>query len=204
MSDDEYILKVEDIHKTYGDAEVLKGVSFNVKKGDTIVFIGPSGTGKSTLLRCINQLTPPDKGRVFLRGEEVTNCGKRINYFRKYFDINYEFLSIILPSTILFAVIEILELLIISNNLAVANLLISSISIFAVVRGGFVKLAHGMSSKPTIFILFPISIFLSFASLIKPIAIASFTKLIPMFIFLSIFRRSKTCFPADRIVSSRE
>ncbi|WFN36281.1 amino acid ABC transporter ATP-binding protein [Methanomicrobium antiquum] len=83
MSDDEYILKVEDIHKTYGDAEVLKGVSFNVKKGDTIVFIGPSGTGKSTLLRCINQLTPPDKGRVFLRGEEVTNCGKRINYFRQ-------------------------------------------------------------------------------------------------------------------------
>ncbi|MDD4299969.1 MAG: ATP-binding cassette domain-containing protein, partial [Methanomicrobium sp.] len=83
MADDEYILKVEDIHKTYGDAEVLRGVSFNVKKGDVIVFIGPSGTGKSTLLRCINQLTEPDRGRVWLRDEEVTNCGKRINQFRQ-------------------------------------------------------------------------------------------------------------------------
>ena len=83
MTDDEYVLKVEDIHKTYGDAEVLKGVSFNVKKGDTIVFIGSSGTGKSTLLRCINQLTVPEKGRVWLRGEEVTNSGSRINHFRQ-------------------------------------------------------------------------------------------------------------------------
>ncbi|WOF16837.1 amino acid ABC transporter ATP-binding protein [Methanoplanus sp. FWC-SCC4] len=79
----EYILRVEDIHKTYNDSEVLKGVSFNVKKGDTIVFIGPSGTGKSTLLRCINQLTLPEKGRVWLRDEEVTNSGSRINYFRQ-------------------------------------------------------------------------------------------------------------------------
>ena len=69
---DDYILRVEDIHKTYGDKEVLKGVSFNVRKGDTIVFIGPSGTGKSTLLRCINQLTVPDSGRVWLHDEEVT------------------------------------------------------------------------------------------------------------------------------------
>jgi len=83
MADDEYILKVEDIHKTYGEAEVLKGVSFNVKKGDVIVFIGPSGTGKSTLLRCINQLTEPDKGKVWLRDEEVTNCGNKINQFRQ-------------------------------------------------------------------------------------------------------------------------
>ncbi|MBP2133682.1 polar amino acid transport system ATP-binding protein [Methanomicrobium sp. W14] len=82
-SEDEYILRVEDIHKTYGDSEVLKGVSFNIKKGQTIVFIGPSGTGKSTLLRCINQLTVPEEGRVWLNGEEVTNCGSKINHFRQ-------------------------------------------------------------------------------------------------------------------------
>ena len=80
---DDYILRVEDIHKTYGDKEVLKGVSFNVRKGDTIVFIGPSGTGKSTLLRCINQLTVPDSGRVWLHDEEVTNSGRKINRFRQ-------------------------------------------------------------------------------------------------------------------------
>jgi polar amino acid transport system ATP-binding protein len=83
MHGDDYILKVEDIHKSYGQTVVLDSISFNVRKGDTKVFIGPSGTGKSTLLRCINQLTVPDRGRVWLNGEEVTNSGARINYFRQ-------------------------------------------------------------------------------------------------------------------------
>jgi polar amino acid transport system ATP-binding protein len=83
MDDNDYILRVEDIHKSFGDKEVLKGVSFNVRKGDVKVFIGPSGTGKSTLLRCINQLTLPDRGRIFLHGEEVTKAGPRINEFRQ-------------------------------------------------------------------------------------------------------------------------
>jgi polar amino acid transport system ATP-binding protein len=83
MQNNENILKVEDIHKAFGANEVLRGVSFEVKKGETLVFIGSSGTGKSTLLRCINQLNIPEKGRVWLHGEEVTNSGKRINYFRQ-------------------------------------------------------------------------------------------------------------------------
>jgi len=68
----EIILKVEELHKRYGAEEVLKGVSFEVRRGETKVIIGPSGTGKSTLLRCINQLTPPDKGNVWLDGIKVT------------------------------------------------------------------------------------------------------------------------------------
>lgn len=84
------ILRVEDIHKAYGDREVLRGVSFSVRKGETKVFIGPSGTGKSTLLRCINQLTVPDRGRVFLHGEEVTNSGSRINYFRQHMGMVFQ------------------------------------------------------------------------------------------------------------------
>ena len=76
------LLRVEDIHKTYGDLEVLKGVSFTVQKGETKVIIGPSGTGKSTLLRCINRLTPPDKGHVWLEGVEVTHTKSRINKLR--------------------------------------------------------------------------------------------------------------------------
>ena len=83
MADEDYILIVKDISKSYGSSEVLKSVSFSVRKGESKVFIGPSGTGKSTLLRCINQLTPPDGGRVWLNGEEVTNSGHRINYFRQ-------------------------------------------------------------------------------------------------------------------------
>ena len=79
----EYILRVEDIHKNFGDREILHGISFKVRKGETIVFIGPSGTGKSTLLRCINQLTEPDRGRVFLDDEEITGCGHRISGYRQ-------------------------------------------------------------------------------------------------------------------------
>ena len=79
----EYILRIVDLHKNFGDREVLHGISFNVKKGDTIVFIGPSGTGKSTLLRCINQLTEPDRGHVYIDDDEVTGCGHRISEYRQ-------------------------------------------------------------------------------------------------------------------------
>ncbi len=79
----EYILRVVDLHKNFGDREILHGISFNVKKGETIVFIGPSGTGKSTLLRCINQLTEPDRGHVYIDDDEVTGCGHRISGYRQ-------------------------------------------------------------------------------------------------------------------------
>ena len=76
------LLKVEDIHKRYGSEEVLKGVSFEMMKGETKVVIGPSGTGKSTLLRCINRLTPADQGRVWLEDEEITHTRTNINRIR--------------------------------------------------------------------------------------------------------------------------
>lgn len=66
------LLKVEDIHRRYGDTEVLKGVSLEMEVGQSKVIMGPSGTGKSTLLRCINHLTPPDQGRVMFDGTEIT------------------------------------------------------------------------------------------------------------------------------------
>lgn len=83
MKNNETILRVENIHKSFGDLKVLKGVSFDVKRGETICFIGPSGTGKSTLLRCINLLIQPDQGSVWLGDAEVTNSGKNINHFRQ-------------------------------------------------------------------------------------------------------------------------
>jgi len=78
-----HMLKVKDIHKSYGDLEVLKGISFTMEKGETKVIIGTSGTGKSTLLRCINQLDLPDKGEVWLDGEETTNPETDINKIRQ-------------------------------------------------------------------------------------------------------------------------
>lgn len=82
LKDKDIILKAEDIYKNYGRLEVLKGISFEVKRGETKVVIGPSGTGKSTLLRCINQLTSPDKGRVWLDGVEITDPRVDINKIR--------------------------------------------------------------------------------------------------------------------------
>ncbi len=76
------LLRVEDLHKRYGKEEVLKGVSFSLDKGETKVIIGPSGTGKSTLLRCINRLTEPDRGRIWLEDVEITSPKVNINRVR--------------------------------------------------------------------------------------------------------------------------
>lgn len=76
------LLRVEDIHKQYGKDKVLCGVSFGMEKGETKVIIGPSGTGKSTLLRCINRLTPADQGHVWLEDEEITHTRTNINKIR--------------------------------------------------------------------------------------------------------------------------
>ena len=65
------LLCVQDLHKTYGSLEVLKGIDFSVKSGEKIALIGPSGSGKSTCLRCINFLETPTSGRILLDGEEV-------------------------------------------------------------------------------------------------------------------------------------
>lgn len=76
------ILRVEDLHKSYGDNHVLRGVSLQMQRGETKVVIGPSGTGKSTLLRCINQLSVPDQGRVWLGDKEITCHRENINCIR--------------------------------------------------------------------------------------------------------------------------
>jgi len=76
------VLRVEDVHKTYGDNQVLRGVSLELRRGETKVVIGPSGTGKSTLLRCINQLTIPDQGHVWLGDIEITSRTENINHAR--------------------------------------------------------------------------------------------------------------------------
>ena len=64
-------LIAENIHKRFGDNEVLKGVSVEARQGDVISILGSSGSGKSTFLRCVNFLETPDQGRVVLDGEEV-------------------------------------------------------------------------------------------------------------------------------------
>lgn len=70
---DQPIVSLKNVHKSFGDTEVLKGISFDVMKGDVVCIIGPSGSGKSTLLRCINALIPIDEGSIRVEGQEVND-----------------------------------------------------------------------------------------------------------------------------------
>lgn len=65
------ILRVEDLQKRFGSLEVLKGVNFEMERGEDICIIGPSGSGKSTLLRCINLLEEPTQGNIYLEGKMI-------------------------------------------------------------------------------------------------------------------------------------
>ena len=67
------IVAIKDVHKSFGDLEVLKGVSLDVMKGQVICIIGPSGSGKSTLIRCVNALNTIDSGSIKVEGLEVND-----------------------------------------------------------------------------------------------------------------------------------
>ena len=73
-TDDEPIIDIRDVHKNFGQIEVLRGISMSVAKSDVICIIGPSGSGKSTLLRCINALVPITSGSILVQGREVNHA----------------------------------------------------------------------------------------------------------------------------------
>jgi polar amino acid transport system ATP-binding protein len=73
MNDAAPLLRMEDVHKRYGDVEVLRGVDLDVAEGDVVCLIGASGCGKSTLLKCANLIEPIHGGRIVLDGEEITS-----------------------------------------------------------------------------------------------------------------------------------
>ena len=68
---DQPLVSIRDVHKSFGDLEVLKGVSLDVRQGEVICIIGPSGSGKSTLIRCINALNTINSGSIKVEGIEV-------------------------------------------------------------------------------------------------------------------------------------
>lgn len=76
------MLKISNLNKSFGELKVLKNISFEVSKGEVVAIIGPSGTGKSTLLRCINYLEKPDSGVIEIEGirYDVLNIGKKDIY----------------------------------------------------------------------------------------------------------------------------
>lgn len=79
----EVILEIQDLCKSFGDHEVLKGISTTIRKGDVLALIGPSGCGKSTFLRSLNLLEIPTSGHVLFEGTDMTDKSVDINHVRE-------------------------------------------------------------------------------------------------------------------------
>ena len=75
-------IDVQDLHKSFGDLEVLKGIDFQVDGGEVVCVVGPSGSGKSTLLRCVNRLEEPTSGRVLIEGDDITDPDADVDELR--------------------------------------------------------------------------------------------------------------------------
>ena len=77
------MIRVENLHKRFGEVEVLTGIDEHIKKGEVVVIIGPSGSGKSTFLRCLNLLEVPEEGKVFLDDQQINAPGVDVNKVRQ-------------------------------------------------------------------------------------------------------------------------
>jgi polar amino acid transport system ATP-binding protein len=83
-------LLLEDVHKSFGKTEVLRGINLAVPEHGVVCLIGASGSGKSTLLRCVDLLEPIDAGRIVLHGEDVTTTGVEVNRVRRGIGIVFQ------------------------------------------------------------------------------------------------------------------
>ena len=77
------MIEIKNLNKSYGDLRVLNDISVDIKKGEVIAIIGPSGGGKSTFLRCINRLEEPDSGHIKINGKDILNKKSDINKIRQ-------------------------------------------------------------------------------------------------------------------------
>ena len=78
----EHMISIVDLHKYFGENEVLKGIDMDIDLGEVVVVVGPSGSGKSTMLRCINRLEEVTSGHIYVDGHDVTDRKTDINYVR--------------------------------------------------------------------------------------------------------------------------
>jgi polar amino acid transport system ATP-binding protein len=90
VTDDGAALVLEDVHKSFGKLEVLRGIDLLLAEHEVVCLIGASGSGKSTLLRCVNLLEPIDSGRIVVHGQEVTAAGVNVNELRRGIGIVFQ------------------------------------------------------------------------------------------------------------------
>jgi len=95
------VIKVEDLHKSFGKLEVLKGITTTIKQGEVVAIIGPSGSGKSTFLRCLNLLEEPTKGRIWIGNEEITDKKTNIMEVRQHVGMVFQHFHLFPHMTVL-------------------------------------------------------------------------------------------------------
>ncbi|MBS5130601.1 MAG: amino acid ABC transporter ATP-binding protein [Lachnospiraceae bacterium] len=95
------MIKVEDLHKIFGELHAINGVSEEIKKGEVVVIVGPSGSGKSTFLRSLNLLEEPDRGHVYFEGVDITDKKVDINKHRQKMGMVFQHFNLFPHKTIL-------------------------------------------------------------------------------------------------------
>ncbi len=95
------MITVKNLHKKFGDNEVLKGIDYQVNKGEKIVIVGPSGSGKSTFLRCLNLLEIPTEGEVWLEDTCITDPKVDINKVRRHMGMVFQHFNLFQNLTIM-------------------------------------------------------------------------------------------------------
>ncbi|MGB4594128.1 MAG: amino acid ABC transporter ATP-binding protein [Coriobacteriia bacterium] len=84
------VVRIVDLHKSFGSLEVLKGVNIEVRRGEVVVILGPSGSGKSTMLRCVNHLEEPTSGEVWLQDVQINAPGTNVNKVREHIGMVFQ------------------------------------------------------------------------------------------------------------------
>ena len=95
------LIKVEDLHKIFGELHAINGVSEEIKKGEVVVIVGPSGSGKSTFLRSLNLLEEPDRGHVYFEGVDITDKKVDINKHRQKMGMVFQHFNLFPHLTVL-------------------------------------------------------------------------------------------------------
>jgi len=95
------VITVKGLKKSFGNNEILKGIDYEIDKGEKIVIVGPSGAGKSTFLRCLNLLEEPTAGQIFLDGEEITDPKANINKVRQKMGMVFQHFNLFANLTVM-------------------------------------------------------------------------------------------------------
>lgn len=95
------MINITNLHKNFGDLEVLKNISTEIKKGEIISIIGPSGSGKSTFLRCINKLEEPSSGHIYIDGMDLMDKNTDINKVRERVGMVFQHFNLFPNMTVL-------------------------------------------------------------------------------------------------------